>query len=97
MFESYIKKDKPRSVLPQAPAPPQQTAEPPPKRYTFSDIIIGFCWIVVLLAACLAAILLVFGMASAGSAPQQAVVASLAVAIIVIPYCFARAVTELLA
>lgn len=52
-------------------------------------------WILVCLAVPLAALILFGGMASATGAPQEAVVVCLAIAVAVIPYVFARAVTEI--
>jgi hypothetical protein len=51
-----------------------------------------FFWVCVALAAALAALVLVGGLATANGAPQQAAVAAVAVAIAVIPYIFARAI-----
>jgi ABC-type polysaccharide/polyol phosphate export permease len=50
-----------------------------------------FLWFLTSLAAIFAAFALVFGVAHANGAPQEASSAAIAVAIAVIPYVFARA------
>ncbi len=55
-------------------------------------IILGILWIGVGVSVCIAAVILVGGMATAGGAPQEAVVCALAVAVAVLPYVFTRAV-----
>ena len=52
---------------------------------------VGLCWIITLLAACLAGFELFFTVGSANGAPQQAAGAAMAMAICVIPYVFTRA------
>ena len=55
-----------------------------------------FCWIITLICSALGGILLFDTFLSADSAPQQAAGAAMAVAIVVIPYVFSRAIAELL-
>lgn len=52
-------------------------------------------WIVTALGALAGALLLFTGLQGAESAPQEAAIAAIAVACAVIPYCLARAVSEL--
>ena len=54
--------------------------------------ILILLWIAVCLAAGVATLILISGMAAASGAPQEAVVCALAVAVAVIPYVFTRAV-----
>src|SRR5688572_18489014 len=51
-----------------------------------------FCWIVCLLASVVSALFLVSGLSSAESAPQEASIAAISVAIVVIPYVFTKAI-----
>ena len=53
---------------------------------------VGTCWFVTLISACLAAAQMFFGLKDATGAPQQAAIAAIAVASVVIPYVFTRAV-----
>jgi hypothetical protein len=53
-------------------------------------------WIIPMIGVGLAAVILVSGMASATGAPQEAVVAALACAVAILPYCFTRSVSEIL-
>ena len=53
------------------------------------------CWAMTLLGCLMGVAIIILGFASAQGAPQEAVVAALGIACAVIPYCFARAVTEL--
>ena len=52
-------------------------------------------WVLVCLAVPISGLILFGGMASATGAPQEAVVVCLAMAVSVIPYVFARAITEI--
>jgi outer membrane lipoprotein-sorting protein len=52
-------------------------------------------WAISLIAAIVAGLSYWSGMAEADSAPKQAAVAAMAAAVAVIPYCAARAVSEL--
>jgi hypothetical protein len=52
--------------------------------------MVRFSFIVTLLSSCLAALVLIFGFAGAKSAPQEASVAALACAMVIIPYVFTR-------
>ncbi|MGE3466237.1 MAG: hypothetical protein AB7J13_04830 [Pyrinomonadaceae bacterium] len=52
-------------------------------------------WVMVLLAVPLSGLILFGGMATATGAPQEAVVICLALAVSILPYIFARAVTEI--
>jgi hypothetical protein len=55
----------------------------------------GLAWVIVIIAAALAVFVLVTGMSSATGAPQEAVVCALACAIVILPYCAARAIAHL--
>jgi hypothetical protein len=55
----------------------------------------GAAWVIVIVAAALAAVVLIAGMATATGAPQEAVVCALACAIVILPYCAARGVAHL--
>ncbi len=52
------------------------------------------CWVITLIACCLAAIVLFLSIGAQG-APQQGAGAALAAAIVIIPYVFSRAISEL--
>lgn len=52
-------------------------------------------WVLCLMFSIIAGLVLLAGLMTATSAPQQGAVAAIAVAIAVIPYCFAKAVSEL--
>jgi purine-cytosine permease-like protein len=52
-------------------------------------------WILVVLSSGYAVFQTIFGLRLATSAPQEAAVAAMGVAFAVIPYCLARAVSEL--
>lgn len=54
-----------------------------------------FLWVVTVICSLLGALTAIFGIASANGAPQEAAVAAIAIAFAVIPYCLARAVSEL--
>ena len=58
------------------------------------SISLKVLWIAVMVAAGIAALVLIIGVASAGGAPQEAAAAAIAAAIAVIPYIFVRAVSE---
>lgn len=53
-------------------------------------VLIGLSWGVTLTATVAATLLLVFGMPAARAAPQEATIAALACAIVIIPYVFTR-------
>ena len=53
-------------------------------------------WLLPVGGACAAVFILVVGFKQATGAPQEAVVAALACAVTIIPYCFARAANEIL-
>lgn len=55
-------------------------------------VILAICWIVTLISACGALVTYIGTVANATSAPQEAAGAAMAVAIVVIPYVFTRAV-----
>lgn len=57
--------------------------------------IATFFWVVALLGVILGVLILLAGMGSANGAHQEAVVVSLSIACAVLPYCFARAISEL--
>jgi hypothetical protein len=58
-------------------------------------VIVVLNWIGVMVGCIAGALVGVTGMATASSAPQEAVVVCLALACAVIPYCWARAWTEI--
>lgn len=60
-----------------------------------SGIFSKICWVVTMLGCLLGGVVIVVGFAYAQSAPQEAVVITLGLACAVIPYCFARAVSEI--
>lgn len=55
-------------------------------------IVLTFSWIITLIATCFAALGLCFGLAVSNGAPQQAAVAAIAAASVIIPYVFTRAI-----
>lgn len=59
-------------------------------------ILVVMVWLVSIGGAGLGVFILVTGFIDAKSAPQEAVIAALACACAILPYCFARAVTEML-
>lgn len=58
-------------------------------------IVIGV-WLAAICGAGMGAFTLVTGLAGSTGAPQQAAVAGIACAFAILPYCFARAITEML-
>ncbi|RRN54971.1 hypothetical protein EIM48_11970 [Pseudoxanthomonas sp. SGNA-20] len=54
-----------------------------------------FFWVIAMLSCVLAGLILVLGVATANGAPQEAAFAAIAVGVAVIPYCFARAISEI--
>lgn len=52
-------------------------------------------WITTIISSGLGGFVAIEGIANASSAPQQAAAAAMGVAFAVIPYCIARAVSEL--
>lgn len=60
------------------------------------QIIIIIAWIISLLGVGLGGLVLIGGFSMASGAPQEAVVCALACACAILPYCFARAITELI-
>lgn len=61
-----------------------------------ADILRRTFWIVAMFAAVLAGGIATLGLGAAESAIQECSVASVSLAIAVVPYCLARAVSELL-
>ena len=57
--------------------------------------MIKLAWVLTVLCSVLSAFVLIVGLDSAESAPQEAAVAAVACALVIIPYCFARAISEL--
>jgi len=51
-----------------------------------------FCWIICLFASVISALFLISGLSAAESAPQEASIAAISVAIVIIPYVFTRAI-----
>ncbi|MFZ1699970.1 MAG: hypothetical protein WAU71_04050 [Pyrinomonadaceae bacterium] len=60
-----------------------------------ATIISSICWLATIGGVCVGCVILAGGMATAKSAPQEAVVVTLACASAILPYCLARAVTEI--
>ncbi len=58
-------------------------------------VFLTLVWTLVLGGVILGAIILITGMTAAASAPQEAVIISLALACAILPYCFARALTQI--
>ena len=54
-----------------------------------------FLWIVTIIASIIGALLAFVGVVAANGAPQEAAAAAVGLACAVIPYCLARAVSEL--
>lgn len=54
-------------------------------------IFLGLCWIITLLAACIAGAVLFITLTASSGAPQEAAGAAIALAVCVIPYVFTRA------
>lgn len=54
-----------------------------------------FAWVVTLVGSSLGALAFIVGVPGAESAPQEASAAAIAIGLAAIPYCFARAVSEL--
>lgn len=54
-----------------------------------------FLWLIAMLGSIAGGLLFISGMGQAESAPQEAAIAAMAVALAVIPYCLARSVAEL--
>ncbi|MBM3273184.1 hypothetical protein FJY94_08100 [Candidatus Kaiserbacteria bacterium] len=52
-------------------------------------------WVVTAIGSALGALIAFFGMFAANGAPQEAAAAAMGIAFAVIPYCLARAVTEI--
>ena len=53
------------------------------------------CWIACLISVPVAGFVIFTGLAASQGAPQEAVVICLGLAIVILPYCFSRAVSEL--
>ena len=54
-----------------------------------------FLWAVTIIGSVLGGLTIIFGLAGAEGAPQEAAAAAIGVAFAVIPYCLARAVSEM--
>ena len=54
-----------------------------------------FCYVITLLAACVAAMILGGGVMGAKGAPQEAASGAVAAAVVVIPYVFTRCVEKI--
>lgn len=63
---------------------------------TSGRTIIALLWIIPIIGVVIGGFILLTGFATANSAPQEAVVAALACACAVLPYCFTRAITEII-
>ncbi len=55
-----------------------------------------FFWVIALLAAIIAIPVFVIGMSLSDGAPQEAAVSAVALVIAIVPYCLARAMSEIL-
>lgn len=51
-----------------------------------------FFWIVTMLCSCVASLVLISGVVTSKSSPQEAAVSAFAVALVVIPYVFTRCI-----
>ena len=56
--------------------------------------MLHFFWMITMVAAVLAGGVFIWGLMAAESAPQEAAIAGVALAIAIIPYCFTRAYSE---
>lgn len=65
---------------------------PPTKQESW---LVSACWVLTVIGSLLGIVIVCFGMIMAQSAPQEAVVVSLGIACAVVPYCLARAASEL--
>lgn len=54
-----------------------------------------FCWLLTAIGACLGGFTVFVGVISANGAPQEAAASALGCAMAIIPYAFARAVSEM--
>ncbi len=63
--------------------------------WALKAIVVILAWIICVGGVVVGGIILLTGFATAGSAPQEAVVAALACACAILPYCFARGITEI--
>jgi hypothetical protein len=55
----------------------------------------SFCWVMVIISSIIATFVLLFAIIGANGAPQEAAGAAIAVAIVIIPYVFTRAIEGL--
>lgn len=53
-----------------------------------------FAWVMTMIGCVLGGIVVLFGIFGANGAPQQAASAGIGISLAAIPYCFARAVSE---
>ena len=58
-------------------------------------VLIAIAWLVSLLASVAGCGVLISGVAGATSAPQEAAAAGIALGVVIIPYCIARALSGL--
>lgn len=54
--------------------------------------MVQFSYVITLISTCFGALTLIFGFSGARSAPQEAAIAALAIALSVIPYIFSRCI-----
>lgn len=54
-----------------------------------------FSWVLVMVGALIGSLFLMSGLLFSSGAPQEAAAAAMACAFVVIPYCFARAISEI--
>ena len=54
-----------------------------------------FLWVLTCIGGIVGALLLFTGLTESNGAPQEAAVAAVSIALVVIPYCVARAASEL--
>jgi hypothetical protein len=77
-------------------SPPARAVRPNTSANTSGGAVFeGIAWSMVIFGAFVGTFILFTGMATATGAPQEAVVCALAVAVVVLPYCAARAVAHL--
>jgi hypothetical protein len=83
---------RPPSAVPSPPPPPAAEAVVPKTQK--SSKIAKFFWILTMIGSVIGGFIVITGVANASGAPQEASAAAIGVAFAVIPYCFARAVSE---
>lgn len=70
-------------------------ASAPGDAFSAGKLIRGACWVATMVGALIGGLMFMDTLMRATSAPQQSAGAAIAVAWAVLPYCFARAVSEI--